>query len=140
LSAWIYFGVKLAHVLAMSIWVGGPFIAVFQLRIDAATVERLLTVTPLFIASALLTLATGAALAVLHGVSTIPLRIWIGAGLAPLIFAVGGLMNRPALLGLRAHFATGAGEAEPLLRRFFLAHRIEMALRLTILALMVLPI
>jgi hypothetical protein len=150
-STWLFFTVKLVHVLAMALWLGGPPVAVFGARRDLnagldlakSTVERLLAITPLFIASALVTILSGALLVVFAGgISHVPARVLIGAALVVPIFAVGGAMNRPALMKLRDHFATGAepAAAEHLVRRFLLAHRIEQALRLTVLALMVLPL
>src|SRR5262249_30008086 len=144
------FGVKLLHVLAMAVWLGGPPVAVFRLRqalgggsdLARNSVERLLAITPVFIASALTTVLTGATLVVLvGGLSRVPIRILVGAVLVVPIFAVGGAMNRPALLNLRAHFAAGrSSEApEPFMRRFLWAHRVAQTLRVTTLVLMVLP-
>ncbi len=123
--------------------------AVFGLRRELdgpvagrALAKRLLAIAPLFIASALLTLASGGALMVFAGgLSRVPRRILAGALLTLPIFAIGGGLNRPALLKLEAHFAAGGDvpTAEPLIRRFVLAHRLEQALRLAVLALMVLP-
>ena len=66
----------------------------------------------------------------------------MAAGLSLAVFAVGGGMNRPALLGLEAHFRAGGSpsDAAPLVRRFFFAARLEDVVRLVILALMVLPL
>jgi len=142
MSTWLYFGVKLLHILAMAVWLGGPPIAVFGLRrgLDRAAVERLLLITPVFIGAALITMASGVGLAFLYGVHMVPLRIWLGAALTPLLFVIGGLLVRPSLLGLQAHFSSGAtSDPEPLVRRFFLAHRLEMGLRVAILTTMVLP-
>lgn len=147
----LYFAVKLLHVLAMALWLGGPPVAVFRVRLAfnagpelaKATVERLLSITPVFIAAALATIASGAVLVVLAGgLSRIPARILIGALLVVPIFIVGGAMNRPALMKLRDHFARDGepAAAEPFVRQFVWAHRIEQVLRVTILVLMVLPI
>ena len=146
----LYFGVKLLHVLAMALWLGGPPVAVFRVRqafgggsdLARKTVERLLAMTPMFIASALTTVLTGATLVVLAGgLSRVPIRILVGAALVVPIFTVGGAMNRPALLNLRAHFAAGGSleAAEPFIRRFLWAHHVEQTLRVTTLVLMVLP-
>jgi hypothetical protein len=147
----IYFGVKLVHVLAMALWVGGPVVAAFGARkrlagggsVAAATVEQLLAITPVFIGAALTTVLSGAALVYLSGgISHVAPRILVGAALVVPIFAVGGGMNRPALMGLRDHFAAGGdgASAERWIRRFVLAHNLEQALRVTVLVLMVLPI
>jgi uncharacterized membrane protein len=147
----LYFGVKVVHVLAMTLWLGGPFVAVFGVRrafnagpdLAKATAERLLSITPVFIVSALVTILSGAVLILLAGgISRVPARILIGAALVVPIFAVGGAMNRPALMKLRDHFAAGrdVSTAEPFVQRFLWAHRIEQVLRVTILVLMVLPL
>jgi len=150
MSGWIFFGVKLLHLLAMALWVGGPVIAVVGVRkrfaaggaVATATVEQLLAVTPVFIAAALTTVLSGAALIHLSGgIARVAPRILIGAALVVPIFAIGGGLNRRALLGLRDHFAAGGdgASAERLIARFILAHNLEQALRVTVLALMVLP-
>ena len=151
MSTPLSFGIKAVHVLAMALWLGGPPVAVFGMRralgagpgVARAMVERLLAITPLFIAAALVTLASGAALVgIAGGISRVPPRILIGAALVVPIFAIGGAMNRPALMKLRDHYAAGGATAaaEPLIRRFLWAHRLEQVLRVTIFALMVLPV
>jgi hypothetical protein len=146
----LYFALKLVHVLAMALWVGGPPIAVFGLERALATpavardtVDRLLAVTPWFIGAALVTVASGAALVYLSGgLLRVPARILVGAALVVPLFALGGGVTRPALVGLRRHFAGGGdvAAAGPLVRRLRVGHGVEQAVRLVALALMVLPI
>jgi hypothetical protein len=142
-----YFGVRLVHLAAMALWVGGPPIAVFGFKralaagpeVARSAVERLIAVTPLFVAAALVTIVSGATLVGLAGgVSRVPVRILVGAVLVVPVFALGGGVVRPALNALRDHLA-GGGTAESgdrYVRRFVWAHRAEQALRLAILALM----
>jgi hypothetical protein len=147
-NTWLYSSLKVAHILAMALWVGGPPIAVFGLRdalktgsaVSRAFTQRLLAITPLFIAAALVTVASGAGLiAAAGGIAHVPAPVLLGAILSLPIFAIGGAMSRPALVKPNAHFAAGgdAAAADPLVRRFLLAHRLEQGLRLVVLVLMV---
>jgi len=71
-----------------------------------------------------------------------PPRYLVGAGIMLTIIAIGAGLSRPVFNALEAHFARGgdAAGAEPLVRRFYLLIRVEQVLRLTVLALMVLPV
>jgi hypothetical protein len=107
-----------------------------------AAVDRPLRITPWFIAAALATLLTGGALVFLAGgISRVPARILVGAALVVPVFVIGGAVVRPTLMKVHDHVRAGGSTslARPLVRRFFFAHRVEQLLRLTALALMVLP-
>jgi hypothetical protein len=146
-----YFGLKLLHILAMTLWVGGPPVAVFGVReafglgpdVAGAAADRLIRITPMFVGSALVTVLTGGVLVLTAGgLSRAPARVLVGAALVVPVFVIGGTVVRPTLMKLREHFREGGGpsEAEPLVRRLIWTHRIEALLRVTILALMVLPL
>jgi uncharacterized membrane protein len=148
MPVYVYTAIKLLHIAAMSVWLGGPPIAVFGLRrsLDNGAViahfhiARLLAVTPIFIGAALTTVVTGGALVwAAGGLASVPPRILIGALLVLPVFAIGGGMSRPALMRLERHFAAG-GDASSVAadtRRFLLGHRLEQALRITVLVIMV---
>ena len=140
--------VKLVHVFAMAIWIGGPWLALIGVREELAAggarglqaVLHLQRVTKLFIAAALITVATGAVLIALSGgPSHVARRLLWGAALVVPIFVLGGAVVRPALLELEASFRAQR-PCEAAARRFFLAARLEDLLRAAVLALMVLPL
>lgn len=131
---------RLLHIAAMTVWVGGPPIAVIGARAAMlrggetaiAKVRWLISVTPVIIASAVLTVGSGIALIVhLGGLSNLRPTVLAGIALAIATFPVGGFMNRPALMKLREHFEAGRGpdEAAPFVARFAWAHRIKQTLR-----------
>jgi hypothetical protein len=149
--SWVYLGCKLIHIFAITLWVGGPHLALVGVRgelqrggLEArAALERLQKMTRLFIAAGLTTLASGGAMiALAGGFSHVANRFLVGGALSLLLFVIGGAVVRPTLLGLEAHFAKDGPppEAAPLVRRFLLAARTEDTLRLVILSLMVLPL
>jgi putative copper export protein len=142
-------GIKFLHFLAMAIWIGAAAAAPIGMRrslargADHATdcVRRLQDITKLIVPSAILTLFSGVALVELSGGwRNAPARTYAATALTLLVILVGATIARPTLAALRAHFAAGgdAHSAEPLRRRFVLIANLEMAMRIAVLALMVL--
>jgi hypothetical protein len=143
-----YFAIKLVHLFAMALWVGGPIVAGFGFERALKTpsvaldfVERLIRVTPLFVVAALTTVGSGLLLIFLSGgFSRVPGRILVGLVLTLPIFALGGAVVRPALNGIVAHLRGSPQSPVPLglMRRFQFGHWSEQLLRYVVLALMVL--
>src|SRR5437868_3351270 len=102
MSSWIYFSVKLLHVLAMAVYIGATVAAPIGMRrafaLGAAHghdfMVRLQQTTRLIIAMALTTFASGALLVWLRTLRGTPLRYLVGAGIMLGLFAVGGLLSR----------------------------------------------
>jgi hypothetical protein len=150
MDAWLYVSVKLVHILAMAVYVGGTVAAPVGMRRALALgpvhghdfMVRLQQTTRIIVATAFLTLGSGGLLVWLRTLAGTPPRYLVGAGIMLTIFAIGATLSRPVFNALEAHFARGgdAATAAPLVRRFYLLIRIEQVLRLTVLALMVLPV
>lgn len=143
-----YLALRLVHLAAMAVWIGGPLVAVVGVRkalLAGGEVARdksawLLAITPIFIVAGLTTVASGIGLLVtLGGFAAVRWTVLAGAGVAVAALPFGGLMTRPALIGLRRHFEAGGSgpDSKRLVSRFLLSHRIEFALRVTALVLMV---
>ena len=147
---WLYISLKVVHLLAMAVWIGGATIAPVGLRRSlslgtaqaAEFVVHLKRATRIIIAAGLTTFLSGAALVTAAGVLNVPRRILVGAALTLLIFVVGATLGKPAIMRLGHHFDRGGDTAlsAPLARRFLLIINIEMAIRLVVLLLMVIPI
>jgi uncharacterized membrane protein len=150
MDTWAYFSLKLLHIFAMAVYLGSTVAAPIgmrrALRLGPAHghdfMVRLQQTTRMIVAMAFLTFASGAALVWLRTWSGTPGRYLWGAALLIALFVIGGGFSRPVFNALLAHFARGgdAASAEPLERRFYRLIRVEQALRLTALALMVLPV
>ena len=132
MPTWLYFSLKLVHLLAMAVWVGGSIVAPLgmtrTLRLGQPYIQdlvpRLDTATRMMVAAALVTVLSGVGLVfAAGGPSYVPGRILAGAALTPLIFVLGGILTRPALRQLRVHFAGGgsADSARAQVRRFLLS-------------------
>jgi hypothetical protein len=149
MNFWLYVRIKFVHVLAMAIWIGGAAIAPVGLGRSlslgatqaAEFVVHLKTVTWIILTAAFTTFVSGALLMFAAGISNVPTRIWIGAALTLCVFAVGGTLGSPAMRRLGEHFDRGgdAASAAPLARRFLWIVNIEMAIRVVVLVLMVVP-
>jgi len=146
----LFMALRTLHLLSMALWVGGPVVAALGARKSLMTggdvardrVRWVVSVTPLFVVSALLTVGSGIGLILgLGGLSAVRRSVLVGAALAIAALPVGGVMNQPALMKLKAHFESGgsAGEAAPVITRFLLAHWIEQTLRFAALFLMAVP-
>ncbi len=151
METWLYFGLRLVHILAMAVWIGATVIAPYGFRRTLAlgpehtlpAVDRLLAATTLIIVAGFTTFLSGAALIyVMGGVSVMPTRILVGAGLTLGIYLIGGTISRPAMTKMRAHFAGGGdvAGAMPFIRTFEISINVEMALRLAVLVLMVVKV
>jgi uncharacterized membrane protein len=144
--------VRLLHIAAMILWLGGGFSLppVRDVRrslalgreAGAGVVARLETITRLVVPAAAVTVLSGLLLIWMRGgFAAVPPRIHAGLAIALSIFAVGGLGSRPAIRDLGEAFAAGdMRRAEDAARRFARWVRLEDALRFTVLVLMVVPL
>jgi putative copper export protein len=142
-----FLALKLIHVLAMAIWIGGgigyPRDVAESLGVEArpALVRRLQRASRVFIPAGFVTLLSGIALMLLAGgFSQMPLRIRLALPLTIAIFPVGGLVVNPVIVRLKNAGELAAGEQRRLARRFRLGITIEQIAKLIVLSLMVLPI
>lgn len=133
----------------MAVWIGAAAVAPLGMRRDFSLgpnhaqefLVRLHNATKVIVVAALATIATGFALMQFHGGWThLPMRMRAGIVLTIVVILLGSAGSRPTLNALATHFATGSGvaAADPLRRRFLLLINLEMALRIAVLALMVL--
>lgn len=148
MNTWLYFTLRLLHLLAMAVWIGGATVAPLGLRRSLAAgaeqaklmVARLQLATKVIIPAGLTTLFSGMALvAAAGGPAHVPWRILVGAGISLCIFATGALLGSPTLNRLEAHLAQGGelAAAAALGERFLKIINVEMAMRLVVLLLMV---
>ncbi|MEO5725963.1 MAG: hypothetical protein ABI134_32650 [Byssovorax sp.] len=148
----LFFLLRLLHIAAMILWLGAGLSIPVALDIRRSLalgiahgeglVARLSTTSALVIPAGLTTFLTGLGLIFLRGgFSAVPRRIHVAMALTLAIFAIGALRGRPALLRLAAAVKQGdQAAAEAAGRRFTFWVRCEDVLRLSTLALMVLPI
>ncbi len=149
MSTWLYFTLKLAHILSITLWLGGPLIAALGLRssithhpADAqAHLRRLQALTPVLVAAALAAVLSGLGLIyAAGGFSAVRRSVLAGALLGLGTFPIGGAIIRPALAKLQQAVEARSPEAPRLAGRFLTAHHVEQAVKVLALALMVLPL
>jgi len=142
---------KILHIAAASIWMGGGLNAPRDIRRTlplgqphvSELMPRLRAIAQLMNVSALATLASGLALVfAVGGFARVPHRIHLGLALTLLAFAAGRYLIRP-VLGEIAR-AIKAPPVEPakidhIMVRFRMVNGVEHALRLAVLILMVYP-
>jgi hypothetical protein len=143
---------RLLHFIGVIAWLGAglsvPFVAALRRTLAAgleggpALMARLRLTTFVVVPSAVLALGSGLALASLRGgLGALPPRYSWALGLALAVFAVGGGFTSPAMKRLGAALSRGdRPDAERCAALIVLGLRMEDALRLSVLVLMVLPI
>jgi hypothetical protein len=146
----LLFTLKILHLAAVAVWVGGSLTAPRDVRMTLALgqphlsqlMPRLRGTAELMNRSALATVVTGAALiAVAGGPMRVPHRIHLGLLLTLLAYAAGRWMIRPVLVQL-AGLSKGPvtpDQAKQVYGKFATALNVEHALRIAVLVLMVYP-
>lgn len=147
----VLFSLKILHIAAASIWIGGGLNAPRDIRRTltlgpphpAELMPRLRAIAGLMNASALATLVTGLALVfAAGGFARVPHRIHVSLALTLLAFAAGRWLIRP-VLGEIAHAIKTAPvdstTVDRIMVRFRLVNGVEHALRLAVLVMMVYP-
>ena len=148
MNTWLYLTLRLLHLLAMAVWIGGATVAPLGLRRSLAAgpehaklmVARLQAATKLIVPAGLATLLSGMGLIVAAGgPAHVSWRILVGAGLTLCIFVLGATLGSPAMNRLEKHLTGGGdmGTASALAERFLKVINVEMAIRLVVLLLMV---
>jgi hypothetical protein len=147
----LVFLLKILHIAAASIWIGGGLNAPRDIRRTlplgqphvGELMPRLRAIAQLMNVSALATLFSGLALVVaVGGFARVPHRIHLGLALTLLTFVAGRYLIRPVLGEIaQAIKATPVEPAkvERIMVRFRMVNGIEHALRLAVLILMVYP-
>ena len=146
----LLFSLKILHLTAVAVWVGGSLTAPRDVRRTLALgqphlsqlLPRLRGTAQLMNQSALATVLTGAALiAVDGGPLRIPHRIHLGLFLTFLAFVAGRWLIRPVLgeLAMLSKGAVTPEQSKQIYAKFIAVNSVEHALRLAVLVLMVYP-
>jgi uncharacterized membrane protein len=146
----LLFALKIAHVAAASVWMGGSLTVPRDIRRTLALgqphagelMPRLRGVASIMNWSALATLLSGVALVlVVGGFALVPHRIHAGLLLTLLAVAAGRWMIRPVIgeIAQATRAPVGPAELDRLMLRFYLGYGAEHALRLAVLVLMIYP-
>jgi uncharacterized membrane protein len=144
------FLLKIVHIAAASVWIGGGLSAAPDIRRtlslgephSAELMPRLRGVAKLMNLSALLTLVSGLAIVfAVGGFARVPHRIHAGLALTLLAIIVGRWMIRPVIGDIAQATRTPVAreQLDRIVTRFRVAVGVEHALRLAVLVLMVYP-
>lgn len=146
----LLFLLKIVHVAAASVWIGGGLTAPRDIRrtltlgpphVDEL-MPRLRTIAKIMNHSALLTLLSGIAIVfAVGGFAHVPHRIHVGLLLTLLAVAAGRWIIRPAIgeIARATKSPVDRGQIDRIMVRFQLGNGIEHALRLAVLVLMIYP-
>lgn len=147
----LLFVLKILHIAAASIWIGGGLNAPRDIRRTLALgpphvgelMPRLRAIAQLMNASALATLVSGVALVLAAGgFARVPHRIHLSLALTLLAFAAGRWLIRPVLGEIARAIKRApvdAATVDRIMLRFRLVNGVEHALRLAVLVMMVYP-